>query len=67
ISQIKVLRETLAAAPGDPRHTGASINLARERLGWEPRVSLREGLTKQWQWFQQQQLQPQVQVAGLTV
>jgi UDP-glucose 4-epimerase len=37
---------------GEPRHTGASINLARERLGWEPRVSLREGLTKQWEWFQ---------------
>ncbi len=52
ISGIEVRRHTLAAAPGDPRHTGASINLARERLGWEPRVSLREGLTKQWQWFQ---------------
>jgi UDP-glucose 4-epimerase len=53
ISRIKVRRQNLPAAPGDPRHTGASINLARERLGWEPRVSLREGLTKQWQWFQE--------------
>jgi UDP-glucose 4-epimerase len=53
ISMIKVRRQNLPAAPGDPRHTGASINLARERLGWEPRVSLREGLTKQWQWFQE--------------
>ncbi len=52
ISRMKARRKTLPAAPGDPRHTGASINLARERLGWEPRVSLREGLTKQWQWFQ---------------
>jgi nucleoside-diphosphate-sugar epimerase len=52
ISRIKARRKTLPAAPGDPRHTGASINLARERLGWEPRVSLREGLTKQWEWFQ---------------
>jgi len=52
ISGIKVHRQTLASAPGDPRHTSASISLARERLGWEPRVSLREGLTKQWQWFQ---------------
>jgi UDP-glucose 4-epimerase len=52
ISRIKAKRKTLPAAPGDPRHTGASINLARERLGWEPRVSLREGLTKQWDWFQ---------------
>jgi nucleoside-diphosphate-sugar epimerase len=52
ISRIKAKRKTLPAAPGDPRHTGASINLARERFGWEPRVSLREGLTKQWEWFQ---------------
>ena len=52
VSHITAKRKTLPAAPGDPRHTGASINLARERLGWEPRVTLREGLTKQWEWFQ---------------
>jgi UDP-glucose 4-epimerase len=52
ISRAKVRRQTLPAAPGDPLHTGASINLARDLLGWEPRVSLREGLTKQWEWFQ---------------
>jgi len=55
ISRIRAKRKTLPAAPGDPRHTGASINLARERLAWEPRVSLREGLTKQWEWFQSSQ------------
>jgi UDP-glucose 4-epimerase len=52
ISKVEVHRQQLPAAPGDPRHTGASINLARERLGWEPRVSLRDGLTKQWGWYQ---------------
>ena len=57
ISRINVRRRHLPAAPGDLRHTGASINLARERLGWEPRVSLRDGLTKQWQWFQQSRQQ----------
>lgn len=51
ISHMKVRRQVLPEAPGDPRHTSASINLARERLGWEPRVSLREGLTNQWRWF----------------
>jgi len=51
ISGIKPRRTYLPAAPGDPRHTGASINVAREKLGWEPRVSLREGLSKQWEWF----------------
>ena len=63
ISRSKVRRQHLPAAPGDPRHTGASINLARERLGWEPRISLREGLTKQWQWFQEARRRPG---AGLT-
>ena len=53
ISRLQARRKLLPAAPGDPRHTGASINVARERLGWEPRVALREGLTKQWQWFQE--------------
>lgn len=51
ISRMKARRRHLPAAPGDPRHTGASINLARERLGWEPRVSLRDGLARQWQWY----------------
>src|SRR5437588_6982781 len=53
ISRIKVRPLLPPAAPGDPRHTGASINLGRERLGWEPRVSLREGLTRQWEWFRE--------------
>jgi nucleoside-diphosphate-sugar epimerase len=58
ISGMKVRRQNLPAAPGDPRHTGASINLARERLGWEPRVSLRDGLDKQWWWFKDSRLRP---------
>jgi len=52
ISGIQAHRQFLPATPGDPKHTGASINVARERLGWEPRVSLRDGLTRQWRWFQ---------------
>jgi nucleoside-diphosphate-sugar epimerase len=51
ISHLEARRKYLPAAPGDPRHTGASINLARDRLAWEPRVSLREGLRRQWEWF----------------
>ena len=53
ISRLKARRRFLPAAPGDPRHTGASINLARERLAWEPRIALREGLSNQWRWFQE--------------
>ena len=51
ISGMKVRRREMPSAPGDPRHTGASINLARERLGWEPRVALRDGLQRQWDWY----------------
>jgi UDP-glucose 4-epimerase len=58
IAGMKARRQYLPAAPGDPRHTGASINLAREKLGWEPRVSLREGLTRQWEWFQESRPRP---------
>ena len=57
ISGKPVRRRYLPAVPGDPRHTGASINLARERLGWEPRVSLRDGLSKQWRWFLETRLE----------
>jgi nucleoside-diphosphate-sugar epimerase len=53
ISGLKVRRQNLPATPGDPRHSGASINLAREKLGWEPRVSLSDGLDKQWNWFRE--------------
>lgn len=52
VSGKKARRKHMPAALGDPRHEGASINEARDRLTWEPRVSLREGLTRQWAWFQ---------------
>ena len=64
ISGMKVRRLTMPAAPGDPRHTGASINLARERLGWEPRVSLREGLTRQWTWFRDMHLRHEMRASS---
>src|SRR5204863_5088380 len=53
ITKLKARRKYLPVAPGDPRHTGASINVARERLGWEPRVALRDGLARQWTWFEE--------------
>ena len=63
ISRIKVHRHNLPAVMSEPRHTGASINLAREKLGWEPRVSLREGLTKQWLWFLETRNQARLKTA----
>lgn len=53
MSGTRVRRRYLPPAAGDQRHTGASINLARQHLNWEPQVSLREGLNRQWAWFQE--------------
>jgi UDP-glucose 4-epimerase len=37
--------------PGDVLHITLARDLARERLGWEPAVSLEEGLTATVEWF----------------
>ncbi len=36
---------------GDVRHTRASIEAARAKLGYEPRVGLEIGLSRQWDWI----------------
>ncbi|MBO3460071.1 GDP-mannose 4,6-dehydratase [Aetokthonos hydrillicola Thurmond2011] len=36
---------------GDARHTAADISKAQKILGYQPLVSLREGLTQEWQWI----------------
>jgi len=35
---------------GDPRDTAADTALARRDLGYEPRTSLEQGLSRQWEW-----------------
>ena len=37
-------------ARGDVRRTKADVTRIREALGWEPRTSLRDGLTRMWAW-----------------
>jgi nucleoside-diphosphate-sugar epimerase len=36
--------------PGDQRRTNADTTRIRSELGWQPGVSLEDGLTKQWEW-----------------
>jgi UDP-glucuronate 4-epimerase len=36
--------------PGDQRRTRADTTRIREQLGWEPQVSLEDGLSAQWEW-----------------
>jgi nucleoside-diphosphate-sugar epimerase len=38
------------AVPGDQRRTSADTTRIRSELGWAPRVSLEDGLTRQWEW-----------------
>jgi UDP-glucuronate 4-epimerase len=38
------------AVPGDQRRTKADTTRIRTELGWEPQVSLEEGLSRQWEW-----------------
>jgi nucleoside-diphosphate-sugar epimerase len=38
------------AVPGDQRRTQADTTRIRDELGWQPQVSLDEGLTRQWDW-----------------
>ncbi|MBW2056918.1 MAG: SDR family oxidoreductase [Deltaproteobacteria bacterium] len=42
-----------APRPGDVRHSLADINKARERLGYEPRYTLDQGLSEAVEWYRQ--------------
>ncbi len=44
------VRRRQPAVPGDQRRTQADTTRIRGELGWQPRVSLEEGLTRQWEW-----------------
>jgi nucleoside-diphosphate-sugar epimerase len=43
----QLARDHLDAVPGDPRKTGADVSAARSDLGYEPSVSLEQGLSRQ--------------------
>jgi nucleoside-diphosphate-sugar epimerase len=45
-------RNYLDPARGDARHTSADISKAQKILNYQPKVSLLEGLTQEWEWIQ---------------
>lgn len=47
-----IKKNYIEKAMGDARHTAADVSKAQEILGYQPQVSLREGLTQEWQWVQ---------------
>ena len=48
----------------DPRRRCPDITRARETLGWEPRISAREGLRKTLEWFVGRSNRPEASPAG---
>jgi UDP-glucose 4-epimerase len=54
ISGKKAKLKMLARQQGDVRHTAAEIRQARDKLGFQPRVKLVDGLTAEWQWVRGQ-------------
>lgn len=47
-----IQRNHIGKAMGDARHTAADISKAQKLLGWQPQISLRDGLTQEWEWIQ---------------
>ena len=47
-SSLEVVRAP--AVPGDQRRTSADTTRIRTELGWEPQISLEDGLAAQWEW-----------------
>lgn len=48
-----IQRKHIEQARGDARHTAADVSKAREILGYNPQVGLREGLEREWAWIQE--------------
>lgn len=53
ISGEKARLRALARQRGDVRHTNAEIARAREKLGFFPRVTLKDGLAQEWEWIKE--------------
>lgn len=47
-----IVRNYVDQARGDARHTAADVTKAKQIFGFTPKVSLREGLSHEWQWIQ---------------
>ncbi|MGB3652106.1 MAG: NAD-dependent epimerase/dehydratase family protein [Rivularia sp. (in: cyanobacteria)] len=45
-----IKRNHIERAMGDARHTAADVSKAKQILGYQPLINLREGLTREWEW-----------------
>jgi nucleoside-diphosphate-sugar epimerase len=51
ISGRKAKLKTFDRQKGDVRHTRASLDQAKKKLGYKPLVPLEKGLARQWEWI----------------
>jgi UDP-glucose 4-epimerase len=58
VTGIEILASHGAPRAGDVHDSLASLERARSALGYQPAVSLREGLVRTWQWFQERNQHP---------
>ena len=61
LAGVSVACERYSTEAGDVQKTGGTTERAHRLLGWEPRVSLREGLAAQLEWSRARNLTPTVQ------
>jgi nucleoside-diphosphate-sugar epimerase len=54
ISGKKIRKEYNLAAPQGVRGRNADLNLVKKLIGWEPNISLEEGLSKTYRWIEEQ-------------
>lgn len=47
-----IYRQHIENAKGDARHTAADVSKAQKLLGYQPQVTLVEGLAQEWMWMQ---------------
>ena len=47
-----IKKNFVGKARGDARHTSADVSKAQKILGYQPQVSLAEGLRREWEWVQ---------------
>ena len=45
------IKNFVEKARGDPRHTSADVSKAQKILGYQPQISLAEGLKREWEWI----------------
>jgi UDP-N-acetylglucosamine 4-epimerase len=55
ISQSNVEAEFVHERPGDVRHSLADISKAKSLLGYDPKISVEEGLMRTFKWFKEKE------------